>query len=252
MTRVCKYRPEPNTLRQLIHGVVLVCCAVFGAGQLQAQTTAPISQSPIQPLTQSSTQPAHHPSTRPATAALGPDGLPFARLFNTPDQRHYWDRNRAGQHKPGATTAADVQTPKATAAGKATRLSGVILRADGEQILWVNGQMQRQTAKSPRHAVFGQQSDALRVQIASRQLKPGQVWLSGNRKVQEAYQVAQPRPVIAAPAEPMLQPSLQTKRAGELIGEKSVEKGSDSAVEQNRDKASPTPAPAHEEQPPER
>ncbi|HMU65744.1 MAG TPA: hypothetical protein PKE57_01285 [Cellvibrionaceae bacterium] len=171
--------PAPWRLAQAVCGRVLACCYFLACAWALGAEQAAAQSGQV-----ASAQGLH---------TAGPDDLPFARLFNTPDQRQSADRRRARQNTPGA--AVTPSAPGPAAAGQPMRLSGVMVRADGEQVLWVNGQLQRQSAASPRFKVLGQQrSDSLRVHMAARELKPGQVWRSGSGKAQEAYQVAPPRP----------------------------------------------------------
>lgn len=172
------------------------------------------------------------------------DGLPFGRLFSTPAQRLQWDRTRLRQDGLAPQLA---QEPSQTAGGgkgqgQPMRLSGVIMRDDGQQTLWLNGQIHHQSIAAPQRAVLGdrQQSQTLRVRMGMKgqALKPGQV-LQPGRPVQEAYQNPAPRPVAveaaAAPlAEPVENPAEPSKSAPQL---KPAETG---------------PAPASEDKPPGR
>lgn len=132
------------------------------------------------------------------------DGLPFGRLFNTPEQRLQLDHLRHSE--PVSSDGGVADTAGAGQAFENVRLSGVIIRADGQQMLWLNGQLQQQSQRAPKHSILGvgQHSQTLRVRLGApgRVLKPGQVWQPGNKGVQEGYQLPPVRPVTATPDEP--------------------------------------------------
>ncbi|HEY6528192.1 MAG TPA: hypothetical protein VIZ65_05820 [Cellvibrionaceae bacterium] len=135
-----------------------------------------------------------------ATNSVQADGLPFGRLFNTPEQRLQLDHLRQSGPANGGETVADADG--AAQSFENVRLSGVIIRADGQQSLWLNGQLQQQSQRAPKHSILGvgQQSQTLRVRVGApgRVLKPGQVWQPGNKGIQEGYQLPPVRPVAPA------------------------------------------------------
>lgn len=135
-------------------------------------------------------------------------GLPFGRLFTTPQERTILDRRR---QQPGSAAASKdngdavankeaLARPADNAAAVSTpaqplKLSGIVIRADGMQQLWVNGKLQppqKKSAGEQRYPGESSSSASLRVPVKQQNhittLKPGQVWSPGSETITESYQ----------------------------------------------------------------
>lgn len=117
---------------------------------------------------------------------------PFGRVFTSAEERRLLDQMRGQQEMDIAQmTKAEVSTDK-----KPARLtvSGVLIRADGQHMVWVDGKSQLSQ---------GENIDAAKAKISrkhsahvvvknhqqSKVLKPGQVWLLNEGKVKEVYEL---------------------------------------------------------------
>lgn len=120
------------------------------------------------------------------------------RLFYTPQQRQQIDN----QHKPQQTQRAIPAAPKDA------HYNGYVMRSDGVNTVWVNGEVRQ---IDPSTVQKGQ----LKLP-ATPVLKPGQVFDSQAGHVRETYEIAQPEepnPVVTvSPALPVILPSLANDR----------------------------------------
>lgn len=131
----------------------------------------------------------------------------FGRLFTTPEERKLLDshRKKYGFLKPIVTgvdaeaKGADI-TPIA-AQSQSLKLSGIVLRADGQQQIWINGKLQPQQKKmniNQNTNALMPTSATLKVPIQKQSqrtiLKPGQVWVPGSRTTTESYLLPESRP----------------------------------------------------------
>lgn len=123
----------------------------------------------------------------------------FGRLFTTPKERARLDlqRQQRGFSEPiSADISADTtgsQTTRVAAQPQSFKLSGVLIRADGQQQIWINGKLQPQiknssNARSSQNVLT---SASLKVPIKPQDryitLKPGQVWSPYSSKTTESY-----------------------------------------------------------------
>ncbi len=131
----------------------------------------------------------------------------FGRLFTSPQERALLDlqRQQHGFSKPIITDIsadpADTNAASMPAQPQTYRLSGILLRADGRQQVWINGKLQpvqKQRGVSSNQKNSLPSSATLRVPVKqhdqSVQLKPGQVWSPNNRKTTESYLLPVSRP----------------------------------------------------------
>lgn len=139
----------------------------------------------------------------------------FGRLFTTPKERALLDlqRQQNGFSKP-IITSVEVDAKGSDAAPveaqpQSFKLSGILLRADGQQQVWINGKLQPlQKKNGVRQSgnMVMPTSAALKIPIKKQDqyttLKPGQVWNPNSRKTTESYllPVSKP-PQVEAPAE---------------------------------------------------
>lgn len=123
----------------------------------------------------------------------------FGRLFTLPQQRQFLDNQRgpAGKRKP-VEIIANTQVPASskTEVKPEVKLSGILLREDGRNMVWVNGQSELSPHKDDKVKAYKPKPGSLSVSVYSQQrsarLKPGQVWLLDERRVEEAYKVKRP------------------------------------------------------------
>lgn len=119
----------------------------------------------------------------------------FGRLFTTPAERQRLDaqRQKYGFSTPAITTIdtdskSDVSIEPAS---QSVKFSGLLLRADGQQQVWINGKLQPQKARNYAPINTAVPASAIKVPIykqnRSLSLKPGQVWIPDNRNIIESY-----------------------------------------------------------------
>lgn len=155
-------------------------------------------------------QPLHSAAANEATGqrqTLSPD-IPegqFGRLFTTPRERALLDaqRQQHGFSEPLITSVEVASTSDIAPVDtqQSIKLSGILLRADGQQQIWINGKLQPQqkkiNIKQNTKAVMPT-SATLKVPIQKQNqhttLKPGQVWVLGSRKTTESYLLPESRP----------------------------------------------------------
>lgn len=106
---------------------------------------------------------------------------PVGRLFYTPQQRLQLDM----QHKPRARQAA-------VAPREDTHYNGYVIRSDGVNTLWINGQT--------RYADHGANSPVRLKLPGTPALKPGQAFDRQAGRVLEPYEIAAPAQPPAMPA----------------------------------------------------
>jgi hypothetical protein len=141
----------------------------------------------------------------------------FGRLFTTPEQRASLDRLRR-QGGLQVTKISSNNENEIPAAEQATarphqeiKLAGILWRADGKHRVWLTG-----TGRVNNRNILGDAlaSANLKVPLQGTDsgaiLKPGQVWLSENHRVEEAYRFSVPKPVAAPIAETKVTSSTRT------------------------------------------
>lgn len=190
--------PSPLSVKKLVSGIFFVVgffhsVCVFSAAESAAHNNNAITQRELDN----------------ATA----NNAPFGRIFTTPAARARLDllRQQQGFSKPIITSlevdTKDIASP--VAQPQSFKLSGIMLRADGQQQVWINGKLQPQQqtrgANSSNKMVMPT-SAALRVPIKKQDqsvtLKPGQVWNPHSRKTTESYLLpANKPPQIEVPAD---------------------------------------------------
>ncbi len=150
-------------------------------------------------------------------------GGSFGRLFTTVEERLALDQwaaprdpappsildSRTGSSSEAPATAEPVavETPPPERA----QLSGVLLRHDGRHVVWVNGKSELSAGGlAPQIRAGLPRAGSLQVPVRAegsvQWLKPGQVWLIGEDRVEEAYQVTALPPRAdpeSAPDEPL-------------------------------------------------
>lgn len=128
-----------------------------------------------------------------ATPVMADD--PFDRVFTTPEQRRALDAYResgANVPEPEQATNDSADIPET----EKVRFSGYLLRSDGRQTFWVDGQSEVAGESSGKAGAShgrvrrGEEAVQFRARRESRDLKPGQVWLLNEDKVIEGYQLA--------------------------------------------------------------
>ncbi len=136
----------------------------------------------------------------------------FGRLFTTVEERLALDQ-WAAPRDPALPvvdlriSAAPETSPSAesvaveTSAPARAALSGVLLRHDGHHLVWINGKSELSTDRlSPQIRAGLPRAGSLQVPVRAEDnlqwLKPGQVWLIDEGRVEEAYRVTSvpPRP----------------------------------------------------------
>ena len=134
--------------------------------------------------------------------------LPFERVFTTPQQRSALDnaRRNGSLKRTSQISGVDENTTSAPQANNQPaqpfKLSGVLLRADGQHQVWVSGESGRRENPTFNRKILGDISQSANVKVplqGSHQaaiLKPGQVWLPNNQRAEESYRLAVPQPVV--------------------------------------------------------
>jgi hypothetical protein len=133
--------------------------------------------------------------------------VPFKRLFTTTEQRLALDewRRHGGLQNPQVSgiNANETTTPEPTFnATQPVKLSGILLRADGKNTVWVNGNIDTKEDGNYAHDIRGNSLQSGSVKVPLRNinsdaiLKPGQVWVPDSKRVEEAYQIAPPKPIV--------------------------------------------------------
>ncbi len=106
---------------------------------------------------------------------------PFGRLFTTPQERAYLDAP-APQSQESSETILDDRV----------YLSGFIVREDGKNTVWINGEGIPSSQAMGNLIISNPNTSSGTVYIrqgkSAQQLKPGQVWNPNDGKVQERYQ----------------------------------------------------------------
>jgi hypothetical protein len=138
----------------------------------------------------------------------------FAHLFTSPEQRRRFDAIRrqgglkSSDFRGSDEAPAPVVEQAIPLAPQPIKLAGILWRADGKHKIWLSGA----GVVSSRN-ILGDvlQSANLKVPLQGENygaiLKPGQVWVGENRRVEEAYRQAAPKTVAASSA-----PSVSTEK----------------------------------------
>lgn len=146
-------------------------------------------------------------STQPVSSLAERKDESFNRLFTTPQQRQILDEWRAHgglkkSHVSGTDeNKADLEIEPVVDPGQPVKLSGILMRADGRNAVWLNGSLEKPTEGSA-HTIRGSklQSASVKVPLRANEpgaiLKPGQVWVPDGQQVKEAYQIPQPKAAL--------------------------------------------------------
>ncbi len=136
--------------------------------------------------------------------------LSFGRLFTTPEQRKTLDeaRHRGGLTRPQITGVDEspVLTPSEVNNRiiQPLKLSGVLLRADGQHQVWVSGGNGRLENPAFNHKILGDILQSANVKVPLQGvnhvaiLKPGQVWIPNSQRVEESYRLATPKQAVVS------------------------------------------------------
>jgi hypothetical protein len=156
----------------------LVLCTVFFAPQKIA----------AEPSSPTQTQPAAIDSE-----------LPFDRLFTTPQERKALNSQRRIHGFINPTSGQDnadeekkLKQANTYQPHESIKFSGVLIRADGQQQVWINGKLANdQPGFKTKQIIQGdkQHSATIKIPLRANQaiLKPGQVWVPTSKKVGESY-----------------------------------------------------------------
>ncbi len=124
---------------------------------------------------------------------------PFDRVFTTPEERRVLDAyRRDGELLPerGAASS-DSADSAAVPETEKVRFSGYLLRSDGRQTVWVDGQSDVSSSEVGNAGAIhgrvrrGEEALQFRARREARKLKPGQVWLLNEDRVMEGYELSQ-------------------------------------------------------------
>ena len=123
---------------------------------------------------------------------------PVGRLFYTPQQRQQIDN----QHKP--------HTPRPLRAQpKDAHYNGYVIRSDGVNTIWVNGQT--------RYVDQSMLNDGQLKLPATPALKPGQAFDRQAGRVLETYEISLPAVKPIVPAAPLILPPLTDERDDSVL-----------------------------------
>lgn len=118
----------------------------------------------------------------------------YGRLFTYPATRRYLDKNRSSKItnesavsiKSGPVNADAVQTQS-----RKVKLSGYVLREDGQHMVWLNGnsELSNQNDSDYRASKPSTRRKSVYVHANKKStlLKPGQVWLLDSQEIEESY-----------------------------------------------------------------
>ncbi|MES2824441.1 MAG: hypothetical protein V4732_12620 [Pseudomonadota bacterium] len=133
----------------------------------------------------------------------------FGRLFTTPEQRKSLDeaRRRGGLRLAPQIVGVDESTTDLPLLAKQQiaqpfKLSGVLLRADGQHQVWVSGESGKAENPDFSRKILGNTLHSANVKVPLQGnnraaiLKPGQVWLPDSDRAEESYRLAIPKPVV--------------------------------------------------------
>ena len=112
---------------------------------------------------------------------------PFLSLFTTDHQRNDLDQKRAVYYKQIDPSQPSNIEPVII---QDVVITGMIIRADGTQVVWVNDEIIDNTSSSKNSSVKfqkNQTSITIKDSNQSKKLKPGQVWDKKTNKVIESY-----------------------------------------------------------------
>lgn len=151
----------------------------------------------------------------------------FGRVFTTPEQRKSLDeaRRRGGLTRAPQIASVDdkatdvpVQTKQQIA--QPFKLSGVLLRADGQHQVWVSGESGKRENPDFSRKILGNTLHSANVKVPLQGnnraaiLKPGQVWLPDSDRAEESYRLAVPKPLVAPePAKKRVVPPVASSSA---------------------------------------
>lgn len=137
---------------------------------------------------------ANEPASKSAKpeSVTEPINVPFDRLFTSARERQILDHRRSDnstaafgktlEFKPEANVnKSRYRAPKAPKAKSDIAFSGILLRSDGTQTLWVNGKVQHRKSHSDSLTL------PLSPKPSSKTLKPGQRWKAADDQIVEPY-----------------------------------------------------------------
>jgi hypothetical protein len=129
----------------------------------------------------------------------------FGRLFTTPEQRASLDklRKQGGLQASRPIVSNETETRTLEQATSVTpqeiKLAGILWRADGKHKIWLSG-----LGSANDQTILGNSKESANLKVPLRGvgqgaiLKPGQVWVDSNHRVEEAYRQVVPKPVAAS------------------------------------------------------
>lgn len=119
----------------------------------------------------------------------------FQRLFTTSEQRLILNQHRLANATAAFGPPVEIKKPQPSTLRrqykkrpKSVRFSGVLYRADGTRVNWINGKAYT-TKESRAEAASGSRSvtDTVSAGAQKRTLKPGQTWDVNSGKIRDGY-----------------------------------------------------------------
>jgi hypothetical protein len=133
--------------------------------------------------------------------------VPFGRLFTTPLERQAMDDARrhgkavhpqvSGVDEAAAANKKSEALESAVRQPQTVKLMGVLLRADGQNKVWISG--------ASDHKIEGDKQQSAKIQVplhslnSAAILKPGQVWNPTRGHAEETYLLPVTKPVVVEP-----------------------------------------------------
>lgn len=119
---------------------------------------------------------------------------PFGKLFTTPNQRSILDSQRYLELGDGLNTPTTEPEFMADPVNR-IKLSGVFIRSDGTQMVWINGRSELSDGGVAHDVMVlpserNKESAMLTVDRKIKTLKPGQIWVLQGNQLKEGYEYA--------------------------------------------------------------